>query len=319
MKHKPRASIETLNGTGLVSYVSLLCELYLTDRGLDVWHRQSAILHQIHRAIVTAPSPSELPNINFEFSVNDHPSGDVWSLARSDADKQVHNTWLMPDFGFWSLPEPHIGSLDEVHERIIKTEGSMTWEEKESKAVWRGTVKWNKGLRGKLLDVAWDRPWSDVQRLNWSSNALAMEDFCRYKYLIYTEGVTYSGRLRYFQMCRSIIITPELKWHQTTSPLIRSAGPNQNIVIVKDDWSDLAETIEYLEANPEHAERIANSTVRTFRDWYLRPAVETCYWRKLFRAWAHVTPPVGQLYPEERGTRWESFILMHRLHWGKNA
>jgi hypothetical protein len=77
--------------------------------------------------------------------------------------------------------------------------------------------------------------------------------------------------------------------------------------------------IEYLEANPLDAERIANNTVKTFRDKYLAPAMEVCYWRKFFRAWAEVTDPVGDISLEDRGTRWESFVLMGKLEWDRTA
>src|SRR5690606_33988841 len=126
-------------------------------------------------------------------------------------------------------------------------------------------------------------------------NALKIEEFCKYKFLIYTEGVTYSGRLRLFQHCRSVIITPKLQWMQFSSHLIKGEGEDQNMVFVKDDWSDLEEKINYLLDNPEEAERIANNNVRIFRDRYLTPAAETCYWRKLFRAWESVTPKVGKI------------------------
>ena len=269
--------------------------------------------------MITAPSPDEIPNIEFTFLVNDHPGSNVWSLARSDDEKEVHDTWLMPDYGFWSWPEPKIGSLEEVREKIMEKEEGVTWKDKDDRAVWRGTVHWNGELRGKLVKTAKGKDWSDVQELDWKKNALNMEDFCKYKFLIYTEGVTYSGRLRYFQMCRSVIITPRIHWHQTTSPLIKSEGPDQNIVIVKDDWSDLEETIQKLRENPLEAERIANNTVEIFRDYYFNPAREVCYWRKLFRAWAQVTPPVGDVPKGKRGTRWESFVLMNKLDWDRIA
>ncbi|TLD38079.1 DUF821 domain protein [Venturia nashicola] len=283
----------------------------------------NAILQQIHRAILTAPSPSEIPNIEFTILVNDHPGANVWSLARhsapSAANKEVNNTWLMPDYGFWSWPEPHIGSLDGVKEKVGKVEEGLTWDTKISKAVWRGSVHWNSGLRGQLVEQAKGKAWSDVQQLNWKKNALSMEDFCKYKYLMYTEGVTYSGRLRYFQLCRSIIISPPLQWRTHLSPLLHPQGPNQNIVLVKEDWSDLDDVIKHLEANPLEAERIANNTVNTFREWYLTPAMEVCYWRKMFRAWAEVTDAVGDVKLGDRGTRWESFVLMGRLEWDRTA
>lgn len=77
--------------------------------------------------------------------------------------------------------------------------------------------------------------------------------------------------------------------------------------------------IESLEANPLEAERIANNTVMTFKDRYLTPAMEVCYWRKLFRAWADVTDPVGDIPLKDRGTRWESFVLMGELEWDRTA
>jgi hypothetical protein len=300
-------------------------------------------LSQIHRAIITAPDPIEIPNVDFTFLVNDHPASNIWSLSRSadptPTNNEVNNTWLMPDYGFWSWPEPQIGTVDEVRQKIQVVEGDMSWAHKLDKAVWRGSVHWNSALRGKLIEVAQGRDWSDIQELDWSRNALNMEDFCKYKYLIYTEasqyvrgqwfiyngtdmskqGVTYSGRLRYFQLCRSIIISPPLQWRTHLSPLLQASGPEQNIVLVKEDWSDLNDVIEYLQTNPRLAERIANNTVNTFRDKYLGPAVEVCYWRKLFRAWAEVTDNIGVIPTKERGTRWESFMLMGALDWDKTA
>jgi hypothetical protein len=121
--------------------------------------------------------------------VNDHPAPNVWSFAHTTipGGKEVNNTWLMPDYGFWSWPEPHIGSIEEVKEKVLAIETDLGWRRKINKAVWRGSVHWNSGLRGKLVEVAKGKVWSDVQELNWKKNALSMAEFCKYKYLIYTE------------------------------------------------------------------------------------------------------------------------------------
>jgi hypothetical protein len=133
------------------------------------------------------------------------------------------------------------------------------------------------------------------------------------------QGVTYSGRLRYFQHCRSIIITPRLAWRQYQSFLLQSEGPDQNYVEVAPDWSDLEEKVQYYLDHPIEAERIANNTVRLFRDWYLTPAGEVCYWRKLFQGWASAGGEVGELKLEERGRSWESYVLMGKLDWDATA
>ncbi|KAI5805224.1 glycosyl transferase family 90-domain-containing protein [Geopyxis carbonaria] len=292
-----------------------LGQLYILSRGRDVWHRQSSILHQIHRALLTSPLlPHQIPNITFTFSVNDHPSSDVWSLSRSDSPGEAQRVWLMPDFGFWSWPEPHIGTHAAARESIAAAD-TQSWAAKKAQAVWRGTVGWNRALRQKLLDTATDKAWADVQPLQWGVNSLAMQEFCAYQMLVYTEGVTYSGRLRYFQHCRSVIISPALAWRVFYSGLMRDEGVAQNWVKVNDDWSDLQEKVEGLLGDPEKAERIANNTVSVFRDRYLTPASEACYWRRLFEAWAEVQPEgtaekEAALGPEERGTAWESYAVM---------
>ena len=82
--------------------------------------------------------------------------------------------------------------------------------------------------------------------------------------------------------------------------------------------------MEYLLAHPEEAKRIADNSVKTFRERYLTPAAEACYWRALFREWAGASfrpelyerdesLPVGvgqaQKSRRRRGIRFESFAI----------
>lgn len=102
----------------------------------------------------------------------------------------------MPHFSFWSWPQPYIGSFDDVLLKIDEVESAVGFHDKIAKAVWRGT-SWfnpigNKLLRSALLTAAKDKPWADVEALKWETgdkalNALKIEDFCKYKYIIYTE------------------------------------------------------------------------------------------------------------------------------------
>ena len=59
------------------------------------------------------------------------------------------------------------------------------------------------------------------------------------------------------------------------------------------------------EDNSEEGKRIANNSVRTFRERYLTPAAEACYWRKLIKGWSEVS-----FEPERkaRGMRVENFV-----------
>jgi hypothetical protein len=104
----------------------------------------------------------------------------------------------------------------------------------------------------KRADSVPARSWADIESLDWAtagksnsnsnsnsnskdggpglgpgsgernaSNALRIEDFCRYKYIIHTEGVTYSGRFQFHNLCASVVITPPIAWMQHVTHLLR--------------------------------------------------------------------------------------------------
>jgi hypothetical protein len=59
-------------------------------------------------------------------------------------------------------------------------------------------------------------------------------------------------------------------------------------------------------AHPDKVKRIADNSVKTFRERYLTPAAEACYWRQLVRAYAEVAFVPRR--DEGRGVRWETFV-----------
>jgi hypothetical protein len=310
---------------------------------------RTAALNQLYRAIVTSPEP--LPDTIFALNIQDRPMAQSWSYARpADPTATKSGDFLMPHFAFWAWPIKHIGSMDRALTAITKIEKNQTFQAKIPQAVWRGTPWFNDvqnhDLRKRLIQVTTGKPWADVQSLKWetngqtASNGLAIEDFCRYKYIIYTEGVTYSGRLLFHQACRSIILTPPMAWMLHTTHLVRpvfsstllrrepSLGPphqsdrikrawstdldakDANLVMVSPDWSDLEATIAWLENHPTMAEGIADRQRELFHNGgYQSPAAETCYWRALIRGWSKVVEPEGSEWSEHQGVRWELFSL----------
>ena len=174
-------------------YEDLLISLQL--RILINTQERNAVLHQLHRALITSPTP--LPNTILTLSILDTPHTHALSFARSN-DPQIPSLyWLMPHFSFWAWPLPFIGTLDSALSRISAIEASHPWEKKIDKVVWRGTAWFNSvgntNLRPKLLEVTKGQPWADVEDLVWydggekARNALQIEEFCKYKYIIYTE------------------------------------------------------------------------------------------------------------------------------------
>jgi len=149
-----------------------------------------AILHSLHRAILTSPCP--LPDTIFALNVNDIPRPNTWSFARSDDDLSPSTPWLMPHYHSWSWAMPALGPLDEVLDKIEQVEAQLPWDKKIDKAVWRGSKlqnpDWSSGLRRGLLDMSKGKQWADIEAtVRGIDNTLKGEEFCKYRYIIYAE------------------------------------------------------------------------------------------------------------------------------------
>ncbi|CAG7993051.1 unnamed protein product [Penicillium salamii] len=299
-------------------------QLYVLDKQGSIWSRERATLSAINRAIVSSPEP--LPNIEFAFNTDDSVDGlPLWGYARRAKDKAI---WLIPDFGFWSWPETKAGSTREVQAKAEwAEEEGLTWENKTAKLLWRGVPKMGPKVRDKLIRVTKDKPWADVKALVWDDKDSLQNDYktmpqhCEYQYLAQTEGNTYSGRLKYLQSCRSVIVSHKLDWIQHYYHLMKRSGPDQNFVEVRRDWSDLEETMEHFLSHDEEAKNIANNGIKVFRERYLTSAAEMCYWRRLIQEWKGVLDFEPEFFKlvdgkkEWRGIPVESFLLMGEVNY----
>ncbi|KAL2821858.1 glycosyl transferase family 90-domain-containing protein [Aspergillus cavernicola] len=293
-------------------------ELYVIAfraHGEDHRRKILATLSAIHRALVTDPNRTTRPEIEFVFSVEDkledvaNAHDPVWTMART-ADEEA--AWLMPDFGYWAWDHLHtaIGPYDQVVERAAQYD--IPWEGKQHQLVWRGKPSFAPKLRRALMDATRDQPWADVQPVDWheQSNVLRMEDHCKYMFIAHVEGRSYSASLKYRQACRSVIVAHQLQYIQHHHYLLVSSGPQQNYVEVARDFSNLADQLEPLLADSAKAERIADNSIKTFRERYLTMAAEACYWRSLWDGYGGVWNGSAEAGDSERpGLRYESFIL----------
>lgn len=300
-------------------------ELYIIEKQGGIYSRELATLQAIYRAVTTSPQP--LPNIEFVFNTDDiiFEHQPIWAYARKAEHDHI---WLMPDFGFFSWPETHAGSVSEVQMQAVEREDTdhFFWRSKVDKLLWRGATM-GLAVRDRLLDLTQGKEWADVIALDWhntesmSHDLKSMIQHCDYRYLAHVEGNSYSGRLKYLQACESVIVSHEMEWIQHYYSLLSPhSGPDQNIVMIDRDFNDLEATIDYLRQNQKIAQNIARNSRRTFRDQYLTPAAEVCYWRSLIRGWAEVSFE-PELHKESNGTRkmrglpFSSFALERRLDW----
>jgi hypothetical protein len=96
------------------------------------------------------------------------------------------------------------------------------------------------------------------------------------------------------------------------------AGPKQNVVKVERDFSDLGRKMVHYVKQQQDAEAIAKRSATVFRDRYLTPAAQACYWRRLFQAWATVSfepqlyrtikDDLGKVRRKSRGIPFETFV-----------
>ncbi|OJD32120.1 uncharacterized protein BKCO1_4100042 [Diplodia corticola] len=321
-------------------------QLYIVDEMKGASNRARALagLANLYRAITALDDPSTIPNVEFILDLEDTPTLDapkdriVWGWNRP---KSNLNTWVAPDFDGWAFPNPDLGSYISFRDRIQYTE--QPFVTKIPKAVWRGAN--NNQVREALLSVVeaseahqssslssstsaqstgsgsssstLDESWADVRKM--SEHRMHMAEFCKYMFPIHTEGVAWSGRLRYLQNCESVPIIHQPLQHQAHYyDLLAADGPHQNYIAVRNDFADLEEKVKFYLDRPELAARIARNSVATFRDRYLTPAAEACYWRRMIRSWSEVQAwepekyvdvmqHDGSVWKKQRGVDWEIF------------
>ncbi|PYI09655.1 hypothetical protein BO78DRAFT_394838 [Aspergillus sclerotiicarbonarius CBS 121057] len=308
-------------------------ELHIVDFGAmpATFTRGKATLHALHRALASFPDRGSLPSIEFVLTTEDYSNneGPIWSYSKRD---EQENVWLMPDFGYWSWPEVKIGPYKEIRRRIaavddgeVTIDGKFTpglsFQDKKKQVAWRGSVATNPEIRGKLLKAAQGRSWASIRVIDWDDendvrfNLLPMEEYCQYMFLAHAEGRSFSGRGKYLLNCRSVVVSHKLVWREAHHAALIASGPEANYVEVERDFSDLDRKMAFLIDNPEAAQRIAENAVKTFRDRYLTPAAESCYWRHLIRQYASSCEFEPVLYTQENGKRqprgvpFESWVL----------
>ena len=147
-----------------------------------------------------------------------------------------------------------------------------------------------------------------------------------------------SDRMKSLLNCHSVLLSHDMRWLEHYHHLLKHSGKDQNYVRTKRDFSDLPKIMSSLvkPANLQSSTRqIADNARTTFRERYLTPAAEACYWRYLFRGWAEVQtfevrgwtdklvddPTTGRKKVKRRmrGAPFEAYVLMEEVEWDMPA
>lgn len=309
--------------------------------------RISALLHLIHTAVTADPSSfatSSSDNTGIELVLSEadkdaSPSDAVWVLSKRLAEPKEKGTWLLPDFGFAGWPEAGIASFDEFLHLAQLQDQLVPWEHKADKVLWRGLAN-GYPPRMDLLSktdpkkVQGAEGWADVKQTSFHDFGaeffplIPMHEHCRHKFLIQTEGNSYSGRGRYLWSCKSVTISHPLEWTQHFHPALISdplsrqqnfvelPGPlfdklgettmrlqqTAGIPSTQDLTSEEGKGVAALGLNPP--QRIAENAVEALRNRYLTPAATACYMRAALKAYASVLK-VDTWPTEDNAAAWD--------------
>lgn len=333
--------------TGIVRAMIRNNELYIIQ-AQGVWRgddrlRSLATLGSLNRAITSYQG--RLPNIEFSLTVGDpalvDPASDYTTWSYSRLLPYQETLWLMPGYGFWGSPATGMRSYSEF--RSILDDSEDDFLDKIPKLVWRGTLDvTGSDVRKALLKESEDQDWSDAKTLDWKNETsvmkdlISMEDHCAYMFAAETGGNAQAGRLKYLWNCNNVVVAHESSWIEHFHHLLAPSGDYQNYVKLKSDFSDLRKTMKDMlqpETLQDRGRLIADNARKMFRERYLTPAAEACYWRALIRGWASVQGFEPQLWTESeqpdwheggseirirrrpRGVPFESYALMEDVEW----
>ncbi|CAO1623710.1 unnamed protein product [Sympodiomycopsis kandeliae] len=279
-------------------------QIFLRTLVHDWQSRTRAVLEQFEIAVqgATWEEKLQMEGLELVFSAADKlgvkdDRGAGWVLDKKVSDPA--GQYLLPDFSFTAWPEAGIASYSEFRRDAAEINKEYPWTKKEDKLFWRGDPTVGAPPRINLMQQI-AKPnsdlWSDVKRTSfWEtgpgiSPIISPKDHCKHKYLLHSEGNSYSGRSKFILGCSSTVILHELEWTQHFHPaLIFAEGVDQNVIKSPGNLFDqLEELANGLHTSDQQSiqentmsigQRIASNANRTLTNRYLSPAATACYLR----------------------------------------
>ncbi|KRX79622.1 KDEL motif-containing protein 1 [Trichinella sp. T6] len=172
---------------------------------------------------------------------------------------------------------------------------SISWEEKENKAFWRG----RDSSKERLLLVNISRKYPDLLDAKLTHfffftdkvdvygppvHNIAMPKFFEFKYQISVDGTVAAYRLMYLLAGNSIILKQDSIYYEHFYPLLK---PWVHYVPVKRDLSDLIDQIQWSMNHPEQVKTIIKNA-QNFVNSYLTPRATYCYLADVFKKYAEI-------------------------------
>ncbi|KAI5477697.1 hypothetical protein MNV49_005980 [Pseudohyphozyma bogoriensis] len=195
--------------------------LYIKNYHKEWMSRVSAILGSLYQAVLTSPEP--IPDVEFYFRAKDSGYPGPHFELDNHVD-QLEESWLIPDFGFYSWPEPILTSYKGVRQQIAAIESTLTFTAKPTKLVSPAPHTEGQGAYSGRL-----------------------------KYLLNCRSVVIAPRLNYYQHFHDALDSDPESPNQNIVMLSESPP----------SWDSLPATMDNLLANMTRAELIADNAWRT--------------------------------------------------------
>lgn len=137
-----------------------------------------------------------------------------------------------------------------------------SFEEKKNMLVFRGKVRQEHRIR--FMDMYYGKnPRLDIGQVNVTADAkypasrLTIGEHLDYKFILSLEGNDVASNLKWVMSSNSLAIMPKPKYE--TWFMEGTLIPNHHYVLIKDDYSDLEEQMDYYIQHPDKAQEIINN------------------------------------------------------------
>lgn len=153
----------------------------------------------------------------------------------------------------------------------IFVDDKKAFEDKKNILIGRSVVKLPPRIR--FFEMYFNHPLCDIGQINsninqhWIKNRLTIDEFLEYKFILCIEGYDVASNLKWVMSSNSLAVMPKPKFE--TWFMEGTLKPDYHYVLLKDDYSDLEEKINYYSTNTKAALEIiknANDYVEQFKN-----------------------------------------------------
>lgn len=173
---------------------------------------------------------------------------------------------------------------------FVFVDDKMKFEDKKPLAIWRG--KCYKEHRVEFVKIYHDKNFCDIGQTNtkgemdvpWQKGKVSLEQQLNYRYLIAIEGNDVASNLKWSMSSNSLVMMSKPKYE--TWFMEGTLKENYHYVLLKDDYSDLEEKINYYNEHIDEAKTIINNAhtfVEMFKNQDKEDAISVLVLEKYFK------------------------------------